>query len=241
MRYFTSDLHLQHPFIAALRGFFRPYDQLDDKQMNIVKRIKSGENPNRIIHEIGEEAFCRIVDVEAHDKAVIKNINARVGKKDELYILGDISSGGMDNMCKALNYIDQLHVLPSRRHLILGNHEGFALRPANANVLATRFGTITDIQCITISDEMVVLSHTPAARRMNGARMNGIAANSLSKTLKKHAPAVPKGILHLHGHTHSKRPDEFGTRMEINVGLDAWKLKPVSEDEILEYKNGDLN
>ena len=133
-------------------------------------------------------------------------------------------------MCKALNYIDQLHVLPSRRHLVLGNHEGFALRPANANVLATRFGTITDIQCITISDEMVVLSHTPAARRMNGARMNGIAT-----------PAVPKGILHLHGHTHSKRPDEFGTRMEINVGLDAWKLKPVSEDEILGYRNGDLN
>lgn len=37
----------------------------------------------------------------------------------------------------------------------------------------------------------------------------------------------------LHGHTHAGMPHEFENRNEINVGLDAWNMRPVSEVELV--------
>lgn len=37
----------------------------------------------------------------------------------------------------------------------------------------------------------------------------------------------------LHGHTHANTPHEFKNRNEINVGLDAWDMRPVSEVELV--------
>lgn len=37
----------------------------------------------------------------------------------------------------------------------------------------------------------------------------------------------------LHGHTHAGTPHEFENRNEINVGLDAWGMSPVSEVELV--------
>lgn len=50
----------------------------------------------------------------------------------------------------------------------------------------------------------------------------------------KYAPDVPDGIVHLYGHTHGKSPDEFHDKTSINIGLDAWHLRPVSERQIIE-------
>ena len=85
MRYFTSDLHLAHPFVAATRGFWKP-GMRPDRDI-----IEEPDGINRLRRELSEYRFNEMVDTEAHDKLVIRRINAVCGKNDDLYIAGDLS------------------------------------------------------------------------------------------------------------------------------------------------------
>lgn len=224
MKYFTADLHLCHPFVAATRGFYK-------RTADVPEQARRPDGINAFRHSMSEEDFNALVDVEHHDRTVINRINARVGKQDELYILGDLSSGGTTNLRRALSLLDGLHVPPSRRHLILGNHDGFRMKPSNAADIAVRFGSVSDNLFIDIDGIPAILSHVPRYEYLDGSVREGMASNSLEKTLRKYAPRVPYDIIHLYGHTHGRNPDEFDG-WSINVGLDAWNLRPVSEDEI---------
>jgi len=59
----------------------------------------------------------RPVKVEDHDDWIIDTINQKVGKKDDLYILGDVSLGSKTKTEALLSRIN------GRKHLILGNHD----------------------------------------------------------------------------------------------------------------------
>lgn len=225
MKYFTADLHLCHPFVAATRGFYK-------RTADVPEQARRPDGINAFRHNMSEEDFNALVDVERHDRTVINHINARVGKRDELYILGDLSSGGAANLRRALSLLDELHVPPSRRHLVLGNHDGFRMKPSNAADIAVRFGSVSDNLFIDIDGIPAVLSHVPRYEYLDGSVREGMASNSLEKTLRKHAPRVPYDIIHLYGHTHGRNPDEFHDGWNLNVGLDAWSLRPVSEDEV---------
>lgn len=226
MKYFTADLHLCHPFVAATRGFYK-------RTADVPEQARRPDGINAFRHSMSEEDFNVLVDVERHDRTVINRINAHVGKQDELYILGDLSSGGTASLRHALSLLDELHVPPSRRHLILGNHDGFRMKPSNAADIAVRFGSVSDNLFIDIDCIPAVLSHVPRYEYLDGSVREGMASNSLEKTLRKHAPRVPHGdVIHLYGHTHGHNPDEFHDGWSINVGLDAWNLRPVSEYEI---------
>lgn len=225
MKYFTADLHLYHPFVAATRGFYK-------RTADVPEQGRRPNGINAFRHSMSEKDFNALVDVERHDRTVINRINARVGKQDELYILGDLSSGGATNLRRALSLLDGLHVPPSRRHLVLGNHDGFRMKPSNADDIAVRFGSVSDNLFIDIDGIPAVLSHVPRYEYLDGSVREGMASNSLEKTLRKHAPRVPHGIIHLYGHTHGCNPDEFHDGWSLNVGLDTWGLRPVSEDEV---------
>lgn len=226
MKYFTADLHLCHPFVAATRGFYK-------RTADVPEQALCPDSINAFRHNMSEAAFDALVDVERHDHTVIGHINARVGKQDELYILGDLSSGGATNLRRALSLLDGLHVPPSRRHLVLGNHDGFRMKPSNAADIAVRFGSVSNNLFMDIDGIPAVLSHVPRYEYLDGSVREGMASNSLEKTLRKHAPRVPHGIvIHLYGHTHGRSPDEFHDGWSLNVGLDAWRLHPVSEDEV---------
>ena len=106
------------------------------------------------------------------------------------------------------------------------------MKPSNAADIAVRFGSVSDSLFIDIDGIPAVLSHVPRYEYLDGSVREGMASNSLEKTLRKHAPRVPYGIIHLYGHTHGRNSDEFHDKWSINVGLDAWNLRPVSEDEI---------
>ncbi len=243
MRYYTADLHLHHPFVAAVRGFYKPDRELTPELIQLKRDVRdavgSGRSDlNRIIRKIGEEAFEKIVDVRRHDDHIIKHINATIGKNDELVIAGDLSAGGIGSLADALKRIDELHVPPARRYLLLGNHEGFHMRGANAEMLATRFSDVSETSYRLLGGKFpAVISHVPAKHRLNGRRDGRLAENALSKTLRKHAPDIPyrSNIYHLHGHTHATRPNEFGSPFEVNIGLDAWGLKPVSEETLADH------
>lgn len=106
------------------------------------------------------------------------------------------------------------------------------MKPSNAADIAVRFGSVSDNLFLDINGIPAVLSHVPRYEYLDGSVHEGMASNSLEKALRKHAPRVSYGIIHLYGHTHGRNPNEFHDEWSINVGLDAWNLRPVSEDEI---------
>lgn len=243
MRYYTADLHLNHPFVAATRGFYKPDAELTPENIALKREIRdqlrAGScNLNAIIRRIGEDAFAELADVKRHDDYIIKHINAVVGKNDSLVIAGDLSAGGMDSMAAALKRIDELHVPPARRTLLLGNHEDFHMRDASHAMLSARFTYVSETSYELLGGKYpAILSHAPAKHRLSGRKDPKLAKNALAKELRKHAPDIPfrSNLYHLHGHTHSTKVHEFGSRFELNIGLDAWGLKPVSEGALVAH------
>lgn len=77
-----------------------------------------------------------------------------------------------------------------------------------------------------------------------GLELADLSTNALDTRYKRLAPSLDFRNLLLHGHTHAATPYEFKTALlrqkvspdytQINVGLDAWDLKPVSEEQIEE-------
>ena len=199
MRYFTSDLHLAHPFVAATRGFWKP-GMRPDRDI-----IEAPDGINQLRRELSEYRFNEMVDTEAHDRLIIRRINAVCGKNDDLYIAGDLSAGGRKNT----------------------NAYDFA---------SVCIGSISANLFLTLENGTpAIISHTPRKAYIEqGVELKDAASNSLDKALLRYAPDVPDGIVHLYGHTHGKSPDEFHDGTSINIGLDAWRLRPVSERQIIE-------
>lgn len=215
MIYFTSDLHFSHPLVAALRGFS---DISGD-----IKLQKSLMSSNEF------ESHC---DLTEHNKTIIRNINSVVKQTDELYILGDICSGTKHSMDEALKCLSKLNIAPTKRHLILGNHDGFSLSLTMRTKLAEQFSTIDVYSFINICNSIpVVLSHIPRRQVITGTyNHHGKKENNNIQ----YSPNVPLNILNLYGHTHTINPYEYFYYNSINIGLDAWRMNVVSEEKIYE-------
>lgn len=169
-----------------------------------------------------------------HDYAVIKNINSMVGKNDELYILGDMCCGNNTSFYEAIRCIDQLHVIPSHRHLILGNHEAFKLKPDWYSKAYSRFVSVSTrdiIQPEQLNRTPIVMTHVPPTSLLTKCLEYPLSYRD--KEALEHSLDVA-GAVHLYGHTHQSTPLTSGTLRCVNVGLDAWNLKPVSLDRITE-------
>ncbi|WP_051139544.1 metallophosphoesterase [Gordonia hirsuta] len=181
MRYFTADLHLQHPKLAELRGF---------------------------------------TSVAEHDEAVVGQL-ARLGAEDELWVLGDICSGGVASMESALA---QLSGLAVPMHLVTGNHD--PLHPMRRGAqrhfpaYAAVFGSIQQHARVKIGPEPVLLSHFPYAGVLDRYDRDEFAQYQLPDL----------GTWLVHGHTHAEQP-RSGER-SICVSLEAWDLKPASAELI---------
>ncbi|GAC57136.1 hypothetical protein GOHSU_16_00940 [Gordonia hirsuta DSM 44140 = NBRC 16056] len=181
VRYFTADLHLQHPKLAELRGF---------------------------------------TSVAEHDEAVVGQL-ARLGAEDELWVLGDICSGGVASMESALA---QLSGLAVPMHLVTGNHD--PLHPMRRGAqrhfpaYAAVFGSIQQHARVKIGPEPVLLSHFPYAGVLDRYDRDEFAQYQLPDL----------GTWLVHGHTHAEQP-RSGER-SICVSLEAWDLKPASAELI---------
>lgn len=139
-----------------------------------------------------------MVDTEAHDRTIIKRINAVCGKNDDLYIAGDLSAGSHKSLRRALYLLDGLNAPHSRIHLILGNHDGFRIRNTNAYDFASVcIGSISDNLFLTLANGTpAIISHTPRkAYIKRGVKLEDTAPNSLDKALLRYAPDVPDGIV----------------------------------------------
>ena len=157
--------------------------------------------------------------VEEMDAELIRRWNAKVGKGDLVYVLGDFiwktRNEDAPSLIKSLN---------GQIILIKGNHDRF-LHNAKAKAALAGVKDYDDI-CVTLEDgtkKRCVLSHY-FIPMYNGHFYQGI---------------------HLHGHSHFTDEADFevdfaaklnaeGIRNEIyNVGCMYWNYEPVTLDEII--------
>lgn len=93
-------------------------------------------------------------DIQEMDKTLIDKWNAKVNKKDEVYILGDFAFCDGDKANKLLMQLN------GQKFLIKGNHDRF-LKDKDFN--KTLFGWVRDYYTIKDGGNVVVLFHYPIA------------------------------------------------------------------------------
>lgn len=199
---YTSDLHLNHPYVAKLRGF--PH-------------------------------------ADAHDEVIIENFNKGIRDDDLTFIAGDVAMrwNGVE---------EKIRRLRGRKILIEGNHDIMSsVHPDGWKYQARWIGdglfeAIVAFKSRKAAGRKFLISHYP----YKGEGNRDITERYTQFRLKD------EGLWLLHGHTHSK--DKHGEpsiaitgslggtgnqktvryRQEIHIGVDAWDLRPVHEEEVLE-------
>lgn len=149
--------------------------------------------------------------------ALMNNWNRVVKPEDQVWILGDLC---MSQVEETLNIISQLN---GEKHLIWGNHDAGHPRHKHAFKQHKRylqvFESVQDSARRTINGVDVLLNHFPYH-----ADHTGIPRFDQWR-LRDY------GVWLLHGHTHGKT--KVHTELhEIQVGVDAWNMTPVSINEI---------
>ena len=144
--------------------------------------------------------------VEEMDQALIANWNAKVGIRDEVYILGDISLAKSWSIVH--EYLKQLN--GNKKYLIKGNHERYL---KDQKFQKHFFELITDYHELKYNGHFFVLCHYPLFEWKHKYR----------------------GAIHLYGHIHAKDSailqEQFGRC--LNIGVDSNDYAPISADEVI--------
>ena len=90
MKYFTTDTHFGHPLVSVLRGFttFDPGHTQYDALLSSQGRKAAEDWAKGVVLDDSRLNFRKAADTDAHDEAIVANINRIVGEDDELWILG---------------------------------------------------------------------------------------------------------------------------------------------------------
>ncbi|AMQ67025.1 metallophosphoesterase [Mycobacterium phage Cracklewink] len=202
--WFTSDLHIGHGLAAAARGY----------------RCCAGQDG------------CPSC-VAAHDDELASAWDAVVHTSDQVWVMGDVSVGGREELAYALNWIADR---PGEKHLVPGNHDPIhpMYRDSHTWHSAYRqvFASVQPFARRKVGGRDVLLSHFPYEGD------SGPTDRHVEYRLRDH------GLPILHGHTHRPwrattstpiyRVDEGASvpPNQFHVGVDAWDLWPVHIDEV---------
>lgn len=162
-----------------------------------------------------DRGFDSVAD---HDDAVCDAWASTVGKRDTVYVLGDVVIRNLDaNLARLVR-------LPGVKHLIAGNHDGIHPNNVNAHRLFRRysvaFDSIASAGTVKIAGQRVLLSHFPYV---------GDHADRSDRYTQWRLP--DEGGPLIHGHVH----DEWVVNgRQRNVGIDT-SIAPVPEPEIAEW------
>lgn len=159
--------------------------------------------------------FCErpFASIEEMNETFIANWNSVVMPEDTIYHLGDFSFGGFH---KSYPIVQRLN---GTKFVIYGNHDW-------KNKMDKRWqrygfaGAYHKLE-LTIDGEVVNMSHYPYTNKSHDTRTFEDQLSDDGKIL-------------IHGHVHEKW--KVKERM-INVGVDVWGFKPVSEAQIIEEMN----
>lgn len=238
--FLTSDTHFGHPLLAVLRGFYN--DSPNGKKAK--EMLESGMTPSQI-HEwacASHISMREIADTKTHDDFIIDSINSCVSEADELWHLGDVSfRTGIEYTIECMS---KLNVPIENRHLTIGNHDKCFRGNTKGNptdfdtFYLKMFATIDEKKIIDYTpsdtgDEMysgpILLCHFPwleSSKNDEYVRERLLPFYPDRNRYVSHGSRIPL----LYGHTHTDNYKEFGDEFAVNVGLDAWDMKPVSLD-----------
>ena len=217
----TSDLHLCHANILKYepeRLKLLPMSHSEYIKMILPEKgICIDPNSKSYDKDKFNEAFDKYFEtyyqsmIDDFNEEIIARYNKIVGKKDLVYILGDI----------ALNFgnIEQVNKLISKLNgdkiLIIGNHDRLLLE--NKKFDKSLFVEITPYKDIVYNEKSIALCHFPIAR-FNKQDVGG---------------------MHLYGHIHSTKLDR-DIPHAYNVGIDVNDYKPVNIKHFIEIDNCDF-
>jgi calcineurin-like phosphoesterase family protein len=132
--------------------------------------------------------------------------NAIVGPEDHVWILGDVTLKGPENCGQVRKEVNKFNGI---KHLVLGNHDDWRAR----TYLQAGFTTVHSAMWFPHEGRTFYMMHDPAEYN--------VIQND------------PNAML-LCGHIHNLFDNLLPDKRIINVGVDAWKMKPVSIEQIME-------
>ena len=123
-------------------------------QPNIIGKMKLYISDLHFFHEsllnnLDNRPFSSVEDMNEY---MVYKWNERVKSHDEVYVLGDLSFGNVEETTKLLNQ------LKGKLTLIMGNHDSFAKKTA---FNSTRIREIKSYMEINDNNRRVILSHYP--------------------------------------------------------------------------------
>lgn len=147
-------------------------------------------------------------DVEAMDQELVERWNAKVGKADTVFHLGDFcfGRGSKAQMIEHARFYRSC--LNGQIHFIYGNHDK-AARLAQEKYKI--FESVSNLSEININGQDIVLCHY-----------------AMRTWRKSH-----RGSWHLYGHSHGNLPDDPNS-LSFDVGVDCHNFAPISFDEVSE-------
>ena len=163
----------------------------------------------------GERGFTTVKEM---NEAIVNNFNKRIGPEDNLYILGDVVAGEVE---EGIRYLSRLN---GKKYIIIGNHdkeEKLEKYKTIPGVTVLGFG----YNYIYNKKKKFFLSHYPCC-----TENFSVEEQDGKKVFTK---PLSKLTINLSGHTHSKELWDDRT-LSYNVAVDAHNMYPVSIEEIVE-------
>lgn len=201
--FYTSDPHIHHRLVAKFR-----YQRVFPFQVE-----QDG---------IPESAL------DWHDEYLAQQWDMVVGKDDVVWVCGDLAvSGTKTSVGRAL---DWMAARPGRKHLVPGNHD--PVHPLHRDSHKWQKLYLTVFESVQLAARRkfampdgtareILLSHLPySGDRDQDDRETQWRLRDEGKWL-------------LHGHLHGTTPFHTPGTRQLDVGLDPWNLKPVSEDTLI--------
>lgn len=146
--------------------------------------------------------------VEEMDCVLAENWNRRVGPRDEIYILGDLTLKGADRAAEILRRLN------GQKYLIRGNHDRFTRQ---ASFLPEQFAWVGDYCELCRDSRWLILCHYPLLE-WNRCRYGSLHLHG-----------------HRHGQPEDNERNRAAGILRYDVGVDANGFAPVSLPEILAF------
>ncbi len=165
-------------------------------------------------------AGLRGMEVTEHDELILSRLSS-LPAGDRLWVLGDLSRGAPEDEERALGMIAR-NTSHLETHLVPGNHDSchplhrsaFRMQPKFLAV----FDSVQPYQKLRWEGRSVYLSHFPRP----GQDHEGMDS--------RHDDVRLDVDWLVHGHLHSDDPHTGPG--QVDVGLDAWGLRPASQPEV---------
>lgn len=164
--------------------------------------------------------------IEEHDEALIARHNALVRPGDEVWVLGDVALGRIEDslvLCARMN---------GDKTLLLGNHDRPAMTksPAKRAAWVERYLTEGGFSRVLLAEPAITV-RLPSGQLVLASHYPYRGDSRAGPDRYPERRPVDEGGWLVHGHTHSR---ERVNGHQIHVGVDAWGYGPVAAQQVME-------